>query len=128
MTTIPASHQDLLGAQVATLATLGGDGGPQLSEVWFLAEDGTVRMSLSTTRQKVRNLQRRPTCSLLILDLANPYRYLEIRGDAEIEPDPDYAFAGKLGAKYQSDLRDMDEPGESRVVVTLRPHRVRAWG
>jgi PPOX class probable F420-dependent enzyme len=128
MTTIPASHQDLLGAQVATLATLGDDGRPQLSEVWFIAEDGTVRISLNTTRQKVKNLQRRPACSLLILDLANPYRYLEIRGDAEIEPDPDYAFAGKIGAKYQSDLRDMDKPGESRVVVTLRPHRVRAWG
>jgi PPOX class probable F420-dependent enzyme len=87
-----------------------------------------VRISLSTARQKVRNLQRRPACSLLILDLANPYRYLEIRGDAEIEPDPDYAFADKIGAKYQSDLREMDKPGESRVVVTLRPHRVRAWG
>jgi PPOX class probable F420-dependent enzyme len=128
MATIPASHYDLLGAPVATLATLGSDGAPQLSEVWFIAEDGTVRISLNTTRQKVRNLQHRPACSLLILDLANPYRYLEIRGDAEIQPDPDYAFADKLGAKYQSDLREMDQPGESRVVVTLRPHRIRAWG
>ena len=128
MTAIPASHRDLLGAQVATLGTVGGDGRPQLSEVWFLAEDDTVRLSLNTTRQKVANLRRQPACSLLILDLANPYRYLEIRGDAEIEPDPDYSFAGKLGAKYQSDLRDMDGPGESRVVVTLRPHRARAWG
>jgi len=128
MTAIPASHRDLLGAQVATLGTVGGDGRPQLSEVWFLAEDDTVRLSLNTTRQKVANLRRQPACSLLILDLANPDRYLEIRGDAEIEPDPDYSFAGKLGAKYQSDLRDMDGPGESRVVVTLRPHRARAWG
>jgi PPOX class probable F420-dependent enzyme len=128
MTTIPASHRDLLDAQVATLATLGGDGRPQLSEVWFLAEDDTVRLSLNTTRQKTRNLRRQPGCSLLILDLANPYRYLEIRGDAEIEPDPDYTFANKVGAKHQADLRKMDNPGESRVVVTLRPHRVRAWG
>jgi PPOX class probable F420-dependent enzyme len=128
MTTIPASHRDLLEAQVATLATLGGDGRPQLSEVWFLAEDDTVRLSLNTTRQKTRNLERQPGCSLLILDLANPYRYLEIRGDAEIEPDPDYTFADKVGAKHQADLRKMDNPGESRVVVTLRPHRVRAWG
>jgi PPOX class probable F420-dependent enzyme len=128
MTTIPDSHRDLLGAQVATLATLGDDGRPQLSEVWFLAEEDSVRLSLNTTRQKVRNLRRRPGCSLLILDLANPYRYLEIRGDAEIEPDPDYIFADKVGAKYQADARDMDQPGESRVVVTVRPRRVRAWG
>ena len=123
MSTIPDSHRDLLDAQVATLATLGEDGRPQLSEVWFLAEDDQVRLSLNTTRQKVRNLRRRPGCSLLILDLANPYRYLEIRGDAEITPDPDYIFADRVGAKYQADPRDMDQPGESRVAVTVRPHR-----
>jgi PPOX class probable F420-dependent enzyme len=127
-TTIPDSHRDLLDGQIATLATIGGDGRPQLSEVWFLAEDDTFRTSLNTARQKVKNLRRNPACALLILDLANPYRYLEIRGDAEIEPDPDYAFADKLGAKYQADLRERDNPGETRVIVTVRPLRVRAWG
>jgi PPOX class probable F420-dependent enzyme len=128
MTEIPASHRDLLDAQVATLATIGSDGRPQLSELWFLADGDTVRMSLNTTRQKVRNMRRRPACSLLILDLANPYRYLEIRGDAEIEPDGDYAFADQLGAKYGADVRGMDGPGESRVMVSVRPLRVRTWG
>lgn len=125
---IPDSHRDLLDAQVATLGTIGDDQRPQLSEVWFLAEGDTVRISLNTSRQKVQNLQRRPGCSVLILDLANPYRYLEIRGDAEIEPDADYAFADKLGAKYQADLRSNDKPGEARVIVTVRPSRIRAWG
>ncbi len=128
MTAIPASHRDLLDAQVATLGTIGSDGRPQLTELWFMADGDTVRMSLNTTRQKVKNLRRRPACSLLILDLANPYRYLEIRGDAEIEPDDDYTFAGQLGAKYGADVRGMDGPGESRVIVSIRPHRVRTWG
>ena len=128
MATIPDSHRDLLDAQVATLATVGRDGRPQLTEVWFLAEDDAVRLSLNTARQKTKNLRRNPACSLLILDLANPYRYLEIRGDAEIEPDPDYSFADKAGAKYGADLRERDQPGESRVIATLRPTRVRTWG
>lgn len=128
MTAIPASHRDLLDAQVATLATIEGDGLPQLSEVWFLADGDTVRISLNSTRHKVTNLRQRPACGLLILDLANPYRYLEIRGEAEIAPDDDYAFADRIGAKYGSDLRERDKAGESRVVVTVRPHRVRAWG
>jgi len=127
METIPDSHRDLLDAQVATLATVGTDGRPQLSELWFLAEDDIVRISLNTTRQKVRNLQRQPACSLLILDLANPYRYLEIRADAVIEPDADYSFADRLGQKYDTNLRAMDGAGQSRVVVTLRPRRIRAW-
>ena len=75
MPTIPDSHRDLLQAGVATLATNGPDGHPQLSEVWFLAEDdGTIRISLNSSRQKVRNLQRDPACALLILDLANAAR------------------------------------------------------
>jgi PPOX class probable F420-dependent enzyme len=126
MAPVPASHRDLLDAQVATLATIGPDGRPQLSEVWFVAEGDTVRISLNNTRQKTRNLQRNPACCLFILDLAGPNRYLELRGDARIEPDDDYSFAAKVNAKYQADVRDHDGPGESRVVVTIEPARVNA--
>jgi hypothetical protein len=76
---------------------------------------------------KTRNLQKRPRCSLLLLDLTNPYRYLEVRGNAKIEPDDDYSFARKFGAKYGgADLSEHDKPGESRVVVTIEPANVYA--
>ena len=55
MPAIPASHRDLLDAQVATLGTIGPDGRPQLSEVWFLADGETVGISLNTVRQKTKN-------------------------------------------------------------------------
>jgi PPOX class probable F420-dependent enzyme len=126
--TIPSSHRDLLDAPVLVLATLERGGSPQLSSVWFLAEDDLIRISLNTTRHKLANLQRNPTCSVLIADQANPYRYLEIRGRADIRPDDDYAFADRLGGKYRADLRDMDGSGESRVVVTVVPSRIRVWG
>jgi PPOX class probable F420-dependent enzyme len=126
MPDIPSSHRDLLGSEFATLGTVGPDGRPQLSEVWFLAEGGTVAISLNSTRQKTRNLTANPAASLFILDLANPYRYLEIRGDAEITPDDDHAFASRVGAKYGADLSEHDRPGESRVKVTIRPSRVHA--
>jgi PPOX class probable F420-dependent enzyme len=123
---IPASHRDLLEARVATFATVGADGYPQLSEVWFLAEDDTIRLSLNRARQKTKNIVRHPACTLFILDLANTYRYLELRAEALVEPDDDYRFADQVGAKYDSDLRVHDQPGESRVVVTLHPHKVNA--
>ena len=128
MTTIPETHRDLLNAQVAVLGTIGASGRPQLSAIWFLAEGDTVKLSLNTARQKVKNLQANPGCSLLIFDPASPYRYLELRGDAEISPDPDYEFADKVGAKYGGDLRDRDKPGDVRVVVTITPTRVITWG
>jgi PPOX class probable F420-dependent enzyme len=126
MTTIPASHHDLLSAPVATLATIGPDGRPQLSAVWFLADDGTIRVSLHVARQKTKNLRANPACTFFVLDPQNPYRYLEVRGDAELAPDDNYEFAERLGAKYGTSLREMDGPEGQRVVVTLRPTRVNA--
>ena len=126
MTQVPDSHRDLLEAPVATLATIGPDGRPQLSEVWFLAEEDTVALSLNTSRQKTKNLMARPKCCLFILDLAVPQRYLELRGDAEVTPDDDYSFADRVGQKYGANLRDHDRPGESRVIVRILPRRVNA--
>jgi PPOX class probable F420-dependent enzyme len=127
MTNFPDSHRDLLDAQVATLATIGGNGFPQLTEVWFLHDDGELKTSLNSSRLKTRNLQKRPQCSLFLLDLQNPYRYLEVRGNAQLEPDDDYAFARKLAAKYGGpDLSEHDNPGESRLIVTIAPANVYA--
>ena len=126
MTTFPDTHRALLDAPVATLATVGGDGIPQLTEVWFLYDDGEIKTSLNDSRLKTRNLQKRPECALLILDLEDPRRYLTVRGRAQIEPDDDYSFATALGAKYGADLKVHDGPGDSRVVVTIVPSKVYA--
>jgi PPOX class probable F420-dependent enzyme len=123
---IPESHHDLLDAQILSLVTIDPAGRPQVTIVWFLAENGLPRISLNTTRKKVRNLRRNPACSVCIVDPNNPYRFLEIRGDAEIEPDDEYAFADRLGAKYDADVRGIDGPGETRVAVTVRPARINA--
>jgi PPOX class probable F420-dependent enzyme len=123
----PSTHADLLDASFATLATIGADGGPQLTEVWFLHEDGSLRLSLNAARLKTKNLMKRPQCSLFILDLANPGRYVDVRGQARIEPDDDYLLADRVGAKYGADLRVNDAPGERRVAVTIDPTRIFAF-
>jgi PPOX class probable F420-dependent enzyme len=126
MTTFPDSHADLLQGEFASLATLGADGFPQQTEVWFLHDGEALRLSLNASRLKTRNLARRPECSIMLLDLANPYRYLEVRGVARLEPDDDYAFADRVGAKYGADLRQHDGPGDRRVIVTIDPSNVYA--
>ena len=126
MPEIPSSHRDLLDGDFATLSTVGPDGRPQLSEVWFLADGDTIGISLNAARQKTKNLLANPAASVFLLDLAVPYRYLEVRGDAEISPDEDYSFADRVGAKYNSNLRDHDQPGQGRVKVTIRPVRLNA--
>jgi PPOX class probable F420-dependent enzyme len=130
MTTIPASHRALLDAPVGVLGTIGPDGLPQVTALWFLFDDDDelIRFSLNTSRQKVKNLRARPRASFLAIDPANPYRTLELRGHADVQPDDDYAFADRVGKKYGADLRTMDRPGDKRVVVTLHPDRVNTWG
>jgi PPOX class probable F420-dependent enzyme len=127
MISFPESHHDLLDADLATLATIGRNGMPQQTAVWFLHENGKLKLSLNTSRLKTKNLIQRPQCSLLILDPAVPQRYLEVRGPAELAPDDDYAFARKVGAKYGgADLSEHDGPGESRVIVTIQPTNIYA--
>jgi PPOX class probable F420-dependent enzyme len=124
-TTVPETFRDLLEAQVATFATVGPDGRPQLSAVWFLHDDGELKVSLHATRQKTKNLRRNRAVNLFVLDPQNPMRYLEVRGDAELSDDTDYAFAARVGAKYGgADLRQLDGDDQRRVVVTIRPTRV----
>jgi PPOX class probable F420-dependent enzyme len=123
---VPDEFRDLLDAPVATLATIGPDGRPQLTAVAFLhdKDEDVVKVSLNDTRQKTRNLRRDPRVTLFILDPATPYRTLEIRADAEVTPDTDFSFAAVAGAKYGTDFHERDLPGETRSVVTLRPVKV----
>lgn len=126
--TVPLSHRDLLDALVATLATNGRRGQPQVTAVGFYHDrtDDQVKISLNDTRQKTRNMRRDPRATLFILDLANPLRSLEIRADVELQPDPDFEFARTAGAKYGTDFRDNDRPGETRSIIILHPTRILA--
>lgn len=125
MPDFPDTHKDLLKADTGILATVGPKGFPQVTALWFLHDsDGFIRISLNTKRQKVKNLRRNPECTFFLLDRANPQRTMEVRATAEIDPDPDYRFAEKIGKKYGADLRKFDGPGAARIVVTLRPIKV----
>jgi PPOX class probable F420-dependent enzyme len=123
---IPEAYRDLLDADVAVLATHGHDGALQVTAVWFLhdKESDAIKLSLNDTRQKVKNLHRNPNATLFILDPANSYRSLEIRGHVEFKDDADFSFVKEVGAKYGQDVHQYDQPGETRSIVTLHPSKV----
>ena len=129
--TIPASHADLLDLPaLAHVATIGPDGAPQNNPVWF-GWDGThVLFSQTTGRQKYRNLQRQPQVALSIVDPANPFRYLEVRGTVEeIVDDSDHAFINSMTKKYiDQDVYPWHQPGDHRVVVKVRPTHTTQMG
>ncbi|HWE58479.1 MAG TPA: PPOX class F420-dependent oxidoreductase [Solirubrobacteraceae bacterium] len=126
MTTFPDSHREFLDFPVASLTTIGDDGFPQSTLLWFLYDEGELKISLNKSRLKTKNLRKRPQVSLLIIDWNDPMKYLEVRGNARLEDDTDGSFAQKVGAKYGADLAAYDAPGDERVVATIEPHNIRA--
>ncbi|GAQ56485.1 PPOX class F420-dependent oxidoreductase [Streptomyces acidiscabies] len=112
------------GKNFASVATLGPDGAPHNSVVWMKREDDTVLLTSLDNRQKVRNLRRDPRISLTVFDLANPYASVEIRGRAEILPDPEKRLPHDLAHRYLG----IDPPGEKddevRVIIRVVPEKV----
>ena len=128
---IPEAYADLVERPVlAHVATLGPNGEPQNNPVWFDMQDGLIRFSQTTARQKYRNVQKDGRASFSIVDPENPYRYLEIRGTLErIDPDPDYAFINLMAKKYLNEDRyPWLQPGEVRVVLHFRPEHTTQMG
>jgi PPOX class probable F420-dependent enzyme len=124
-TTIPQGLEDLLDAKVASLTTLGRDGGPQSTLVWFAynRELSRFQLSLSDDRLKTRNLVARPKVSLLIFDPADQFRYIDVRGTARTEPDEEFAWADAfIAPKYGADVRNF--PGANRLVITIEPDSI----
>lgn len=130
MESVPVSHQDIIErAQIVVLATLNPDGAPHVTAMWFLWDEGRLRISLNAARQKTKNLMRDPRVSAFFTDPENPYRTVELRGTVTIEPDPEYRLADRVGAKYGgANLREMDQPGETRIAVTVVPDKILTFG
>lgn len=131
--TVPATYADLLEANgFAFVATTGPHQVPHVSPTWYLwyAANRHLLISLTTGRQKYRNMRRDPHVAACIPDPQNPYRHIKIRGTAEaIEPDVNHRLINALAKKYL----DQDEyaphmPGDVRVVVRIKPQRVRYFG
>jgi PPOX class probable F420-dependent enzyme len=128
--TIPDTHHDILqSTTLAVVTTLGPKGEPQSSPVWFGWDGQRLRFSHTKARQKYRNLVRDPRIAVCLVDTANPYRYVEIRGTVTIEEDPEKSFPDVMAKKYLGvDRYANGEPGEERVTVIVTPDHVNTMG
>ena len=128
--TIPAAFLDLFQKPAfAHLTTLMPDGSPQVSPVWCELDGAHVVINSAKGRQKDRNMRRDARVALAISDPANPYRYLQVRGqvDAITESGAD-AHIDKLSHKYMGKDYPFRAPGEVRVIYRIRPEHVQTMG
>lgn len=125
---IPAEAMHLLeGKNFAHVATLMEDGSPQVSPVWIDHEDGLVLFNTAEGRVKPRNLRRDPRVAISITNPENPYENLLIRGRAvEIAEEGADEHIDALAKRYLGvDEYPARQPGEVRVIVRVKPERVR---
>ncbi len=129
--TIPAEFNDLLESKaLAHIATVGPKGEPQTSPVWFDWDGTHILFGQTKGRQKFHNLQREPRVAVSIVDPANPYRYLEVRGKVvRIDEDPEDKFVNKMTKKYlNQDTYPYGQPGDERVVIVIEPEKIPGRG
>lgn len=130
---IPDMYADLLDWEKKSfghVATVGPGGEPHSSPVWFDWDGEHIKFSLTTTRQKYRNLERDKRISLSIIDPEDAYRYVEVRGElVDVEPDPNIDFISRMAKKYiGKDRYPWHREGDERVVMVVRPVKVSGMG
>ena len=125
---IPEAALDLFSDEkkaFAFVATTMPDGTPQVTPVWFDFDGQHVYFNTAKGRVKERNLRGRPNVALAIFDPENPYRYIQIRGRAELIEQGAEAHTDKLAKKYMGvDKYPYRRPGEIRVKVRVTPEHV----
>lgn len=107
------------GRNFAVLATVNPDGSPQTSAMWIARDGNDLLFSTVEGRRKYRNMRRDPRVSVTVLESANPYNYVELRGRVTITPDPGKLLNKQLSWKYDGKDPGDDRPGAVRVVVRV---------
>ncbi len=130
MVTIPESHVGLLtGPYIVGLATVQSDGQPQVTPTWADMEDGMIRINTAEGRQKWKNLVERPQATVLVIDPANGYNWVEVRGKvARHTTEGADDVINKLSVDYTGQNYQNFVDGEVRVTFYIEPVRVVTGG
>jgi PPOX class probable F420-dependent enzyme len=118
----------------SVLATIRGNGRPQLSNVLHhVHDDAVIRISITADRAKYKNLLRDPWAALHITQ-ADFWAYAVLEGDVELTPiatRPDDATVDELVSYYREAVGEHDDwdayrasmVTDRRVVARFRPNR-----
>ena len=124
-------YMDLLERPLlAVLSTIMPDGSPQATPLWFDTDGSYIRINSAKGRTKDLNMRRDPRVALVIVDDANPYRYVQIRGRVVkfIEGDVAREHINQLSQRYTGQDWELMRPDEVRVMYLIEPEHVSGLG
>ncbi|HET8603609.1 MAG TPA: pyridoxamine 5'-phosphate oxidase family protein [Marmoricola sp.] len=120
------------------VATIGRDGAPHLSTLFYVLDEGRVAFWTYAASQKVVNLRRDPRISCLV-ETGEDYfelRGVSITGKARLleEYDDIHALGSRVARRmaHGADLGDLgrdlvDKQARKRVGVVVEPDKVASW-
>ena len=123
-------------SRTGTLATIGSDGQPHLTAMWYGVVDGEIWLETKAKSQKAVNLKRDPRVSFMIEggDTYDTLRGVSFEGVAEIVDDPDGIFRVGVSVweRYTGPYTDEMKPAvdmmmNKRVAVRIVGQRTRSW-
>jgi len=125
------------------IATIGPDGTPHLTTLFYVLEDGMLAFWTDGRSQKVLNLRRDPRITCLVEDGEAYFelRGVSISGKARLleEYDDSHALVSRVAARMagapsgeQSDLGELgdaivDQQARKRVGIVVEPIKVASW-
>jgi PPOX class probable F420-dependent enzyme len=129
---------DFIGSRKSMqVATLGRDGAPHLTTLWFAIVDGKLVFETFTRSQKIRNLERDPRIAVLFEDGLDygELRGVSINGRAELvgEPERVHVLARAVMRRNQPALSDaqVDQASKlmsrKRTAVVVHPETIVSW-
>jgi 2-phospho-L-lactate guanylyltransferase len=84
------------------LGTVGGDGYPQVTPIWYLYDEGIFWITTASDRVKARNMLARPQVGFAIDSDQRPYRGVSARGEARLIAEGEAArpMTRRIAARY----------------------------
>ena len=119
----------LLPARIAVVATVGRDGMPQVTPVWYAYEDGRLTVAANESSAKVRNLRRDPRLSVCVYEGERGAEYVALFGRADLAHDDGVwpqvrAIVERYERPENVDDYMRELMAERFVIITLAPDRV----
>ena len=123
-------------SRTGTLATIGPEGQPHLTAMWYGVVDGEIWLETKARSQKAVNLRRDQRVSFLLEDgeTYDTLRGVSFEGVAEIVDDADATFRvgvsvwERYTGPYSDEMKPaVDQMMHKRVAVHIVSRRVRSW-
>ena len=108
-------------AQLAHVATIEADGSPHVTPVWIDTDGEHILFNTAKGRVKYDNLARNPAVAVSVVDKANDFRTLWVKGTAELVEEGAEEHIHQLAKKYLGQDRYPLQPGGERVIVRITP-------